>query len=69
MSERRTKFIGIITVALLIGLGIAVGRTIHTHTRAVCCAADGQAAPQRPPRIVCAFSIAEECRKLDWWPE
>ena len=69
MSEGRTKFIGILMVSLLIGLGFAVGRTIHTHTRAVCCTSNGQAAAQRTLHIVCAFPIAQECRKLEWWPE
>ena len=69
MSERRTTFIGVLMVALLIGLGFAVAQTIHTRARAICCVSDGRAAPQSAPRIVCAFPIAEVCRKLEWWPE
>ena len=26
-------------------------------------------APPLHPHIACAFAIAEECRKMEWWPE
>ena len=55
---------------------IAAALMTHAYTRASSHPRTGctgqttnSAAPSAHPHIACGFAIAEECRKLDWWPE
>lgn len=74
MSPRLSKLLYDATIVATLILAAAVGRAAYTratgHGHVDCgCRRTNDAAPPARPHIVCAFPIAEECRKLDWWPE
>jgi hypothetical protein len=73
MSPRVRRFVFDAVIAATL-IAAAAG-TQAAYTRAASrmqSGRDGQTnyvAPATQPHIACAFAIAEECRKLDWWPE
>jgi hypothetical protein len=72
MSPRVRKFLfdAMIAVALIAAAAV----TQAAYTRAASRMQSGRGgqtnyvAPPHP-HIACGFAIAEECRKLEWWPE
>jgi hypothetical protein len=72
MNPRPRQFLVDATIAATVILAIGVARAAYTRATAgtapQCGAAIHAAAPPHP-HIACAFAIAEQCRKLEWWPE
>jgi hypothetical protein len=73
MRPRRSLLADLIIAATMI---LAVGMARAAYTRATGGPhidrggqATTYAAPPPHPHIACGLTIADECRKLDWWPE
>ena len=65
MSPRAKLFDAMLAASLVAAAAVAHA----AYTRKASRLPGIEAAPQRAPHVACAFPIAEECRKLDWWPE
>ena len=67
---RKLLFDTMLAAALILAVGMARaaytratgGKPTHWSTAV-------HVAPAPQPHIACAFAVAEQCRKLEWWPE
>lgn len=72
MSPRARQFLRDAMIAASLITAVAVAQAAYTRVAGrapACCSRAANTAAPPHPHIACAFAVAEECRKLDWWPE
>jgi hypothetical protein len=72
MSPRARQLLRDAMIAASLITAVAVAQAAYTRVAGrapACCRWRANDAAPPHPYAACAFAIAEECRKLEWWPE